>query len=119
MMGTKVLSWERVSGWLTRLILILFLILEASIWLDVLIQPAEYERLIGSEAACGKFESYCSWPAYALGNVPFMALSGLAIIGLLWRGLPRRELMLGALASAICLFLAWKAYSTQLEAALS
>src|SRR5690349_4148031 len=113
-MGSKVsrLSWGRAAGWVTRLILFLFLALEASIWLDVYMQPEEYERLIGSESACGMFESYCSWQAYVLDNVPFMALSGLAIIGLLWRGLPRRELALGVLALVICLYLAWRAYST-------
>jgi len=114
------MSWGRVGGWITRLILILFVSLEVHTWLDILVlQPEEYERLIGSEAACGMFKSYCSWPAFLLDNVPFTAFSILAIIGLLSRGLPRRELILGVLAVAICGYLAWRMYSVQLEAAMT
>jgi hypothetical protein len=91
---------NRIAGWVVRLILILFAALEVEIWLDIFVfQPDEYERLIGSESACGMFESYCSWPAFFLDNVPFIALSILSIIGLLWRSLPRRELVLGMLAT--------------------
>jgi hypothetical protein len=113
------LGWTRLLGWLTRLILILFIALEVEIWLDVfLIQPEEYERLIGSESACGMFESYCSWTAYLLDNVPFIVLAALATIGLLWRGLPRRELVLGIIAIAICGYLGWRVYDVQLNAAM-
>jgi hypothetical protein len=114
------LSWGRIAGWVTRLILILFVAITVEIWLDVFFfEPQEYERLIGSEAACGVAKAYCSWSAFLVDNVPFIALSILAIIGLLWPSRPRRELVLGVLAIAICGYLAWRAYSVQLEAAMS
>lgn len=111
------IGWGRVVGWIARLILMLFIAVEAENWLDILVfQPEEYERLVGSEAGCGVAKSYCSWPAFLLDDSPFVALSMLSIIALLWRGAPRREWTLRALAAVICGFLAWKAYGVHLEA---
>jgi hypothetical protein len=111
---------QRIGGWIARLILALFVALTVYIWLDVLVlRPEEYERLIGGEAGCGKFKAYCSWQAFVLDSVPDFALSILAVVGILWRSLPRRELIIGLLAVAICGYLGWRAYSAQVEAALS
>lgn len=111
---------RRIGEWGTRLVLVLFVFLTVYTWLDVLVlQPEGYERLIGGEAGCGKFKSYCSWRAFVLDSVPDFLLSILAVIGLLWRSLPRRELILGLLAVAICGYLGWRAYSTHVEASLS
>jgi hypothetical protein len=113
-------SWRLVGGWIVRLLLILFIAFEVEIWLDILLfQPEEYERLIGSESACGVAKSYCSWRAFILDNVPLATLSVLSAIALLWRGLPKRELMLGALVVAFCGYLAWRAYGVWLETELS
>jgi hypothetical protein len=109
--------WSRVAGWMARFILMLLIAVEAENWLDILMfQSEEYERLIGSEAGCGVAKSYCSWPAFLLDDSPFVALSVPSMIALLWRGLPRRESALRALAALICGFLAWKAYSVHLKA---
>jgi len=79
--------------------------------LDILVfQPEEYRRLIGSEAGCGVAEAYCSWPSFLLDEAPFAALSILSLMALPWRGLPPRELVLGALAVAICSDVAWRLY---------
>jgi hypothetical protein len=105
---------------IARLILSVFVFLTVYTWLDVLVfQPEEYERLIGGEAGCGKFKSYCSWRAFMLDSVPDFILSILAVIAMTWRSLPRRELMLSLLAMAICGYLGWRAYSTHVEASLS
>ena len=74
--------WSRIGGWIARLILVLAIALEIHTWLDVFVfQPEEYERLIGGESGCGKFKSFCSWPAFVLDQVPFTILSILAAIG--------------------------------------
>jgi len=110
------IGWSRVVGWIARLVLILFIAMEVENWLDILVfQPQEYERLVGSEAGCGVSRSLCSWPAFLLDAVPFVALSILSTMALLSRGLPRREWILRALAVVICSFLTWKAYSVHLE----
>jgi hypothetical protein len=114
------LSWGRVGGWIVRLILVLFIALEVHSWLDILVfKPEEYDRLIGSETACGMFKSYCSWPAFLLDQSPFTAMAILSTIALLWRGLPRRELILGALVVANCGYFAWRAYGIQLDVAMN
>lgn len=118
--GAVIRTVQRIGGWIARLILALFVALTVYIWLDVLVlRPEEYERLIGGEAGCGKFKAYCSWQAFVLDSVPDFALSILAVVGILWRSLPRRELIIGLLAVAICGYLGWRAYSAQVEAALS
>lgn len=118
--GSIAPTMQRVAGWVARLILILFIILTAETWLDVVVfQPEEYERLIGSEAACGKFASYCSWQAFILDSVPDGVLAVLAIVALAWRKVPRRELMLWVLTAAIFAYLAWRAYKTYVEAMTS
>jgi len=100
-----------------RLILVLLIALEMHIWPDIFVfQPEEYERLIGSEAGCGKFESPCSWPAFMLDQVPALALAILSAAAMLWRGLPKRELVLGALVVTFCGYYAWRAYSVRVEA---
>jgi hypothetical protein len=105
------MNWSRLAGWAVRSILVLFIAFDAYLWLDLLIfQPEEYDRLIGSESGCGVVEAYCSWPAFLLNEAPFAALSILSIMALLWRGLPRREFVLGALAVVICAHLGWKLY---------
>jgi len=109
-----------IERWTARLVLALFVLLTAYTWLDVLVlQPEEYERLIGGEAGCGKFRSYCSWRAFVLDSVPDFILSVLAVIGMAWRGVPRRELILNLMAVTICGYLGWRAYSTHVEAILS
>jgi hypothetical protein len=113
-------SWSRIGGWIARLILVFFIALEIHTWLDVFVlQPEEYERLIGGEAGCGKFQAFCSWSAFVLDQIPFTILSFLSAIALLWRSLPRRELILGALAVALLASLAWRVHRTQVEASLS
>lgn len=105
------MNWSRLAGWAVCSILVLFVAFDAYVWLDVLVfQPEEYDRLIGSESGCGVAEAYCSWPAFLLDEAPFAAFSILSIIALLWRGLPRREFALGAIAVAICAYLAWRVY---------
>ncbi len=73
-------------------------------------QREEYERLVGSESACGVVEAYCSWPEFVLDGAPFDALAVLSVIALLWRGLPRREVVLWAIIVAICVYLGWRFY---------
>ena len=112
--SARSLRW--VGGWAVRLTLILFIAIEVEIWLDILVfQPKEYERLIGSESACGVVKSYCSWQAFILDNVPFMALSILSAAALLWRRLPRRELVLDMLAVLVFAYLGWRLYRAQVE----
>jgi hypothetical protein len=41
---------------------------------------------------------------------PFDALAVLAVIALLWRGLPRKEFVLCAIVVAICVYLGWRFY---------
>ena len=107
------IGWRWAGGWIVRLTLILFIAIEVEIWLDILVfQPEAYERLIGSESACGIVKSYCSWQALILDNVPFMALSILSAIALLWRRLPRRELVLGVLVVLVFAYLGWRFYRT-------
>lgn len=121
-MTTKFASvtWRRIGGWIARLILVLFIALDLYIWLDVFVfQPEEYERLIGGEAGCGKVKSYCSWPAFVLDQIPFTILSLLSAIALLWRGLPRRELILGVLVVLVFAYLGWRYHRTQVEASMS
>jgi hypothetical protein len=111
---------QRVAGWIARLILVLFIVLMAELWLDVLVfSPEEYERLIGSEAACGKFAAYCSWRSFLLDMSPDAVLAILAVLLLLWRKLPWREPALGILASAIVVYMAWRVYSTHIEAMMN
>jgi hypothetical protein len=99
-----------------RLILILFIAFEVYTWLDILaLQPAEYERLIGSESACGIVKSYCSWQAFILNDVPFMVLSIMSAVALLWRRLPRRELVLGVLVVLVFAYFAWRVDRAQVE----
>src|SRR5687767_2264980 len=108
------LTWLRIGGWIARLILVLVIALEIHTWLDVLVfQPEEYERLIGGESGCGKFKSYCSWPAFVLDQIPFTILSIVSAIALLWRRLPRRELVLGVLVVLVFAGLGWRFYRTQ------
>lgn len=110
-------GWSRLVGWIARLVLILFIAMEVEEWLDILVfQPEEYERLVGSETGCGIFRSLCSWHAFLLDEAPFAALSIVAAIALLPLRLPKREWAIRALALVICGFLAWKAYSTHIEA---
>jgi hypothetical protein len=111
---------QRIAGWIVRVVLVLFIAMTVHIWLDVLVfDPREYERLIGSESACGKARNYCSWRAFVWDSVPDFIFSVMAIISMLWRSLPRRELMLGLLAGAICCYMGWRVYSAHLEAAMS
>ena len=118
--GTVTSIVRRIGRWIARLIQVLFVYLTIYTWLDVLVlRPEEYERLIGGEAGCGKFKAYCSWRAFVLDSVPDFILSILAVTGMLWRNVPRRELILGLLALTICGYLGWKAYSTHVEASLS
>src|SRR5262245_20698391 len=121
MTGTSAMSGLRwIAGRIVRLILVLFIALEIRTWLDVFVlQPEEYERLIGGESGCGKFQAFCSWSAFVLDQIPFTILSALSVVALLWRRLPRRELTLGLLAVAILAYLAWRMYWTQVEASLS
>lgn len=110
------MSWRRVGGWIVRLVLVLAIVFEVEIWLDILVfQPEEYERLIGSESACGIARSYCSWRAFILDNAPLAALSTLSAIALIWRRLPNRELILFMLVMAVLATFAWRAYRTQVE----
>lgn len=119
-MNLPSVTWRRIGRWIVRVILVLFIALEIRIWLDILvIQPEEYERLIGGEAGCGKFKSFCSWPAFVLDQAPFTILSILSATALLWRRLPRRELILGALVIVIFAYIGWRYYSIQVEASLS
>ena len=114
------LTWLRIGGWIARLILVLVIALEIHTWLDVLVfQPEEYERLIGGEAGCGKFKSFCSWPAFVLDQIPFTILAILSVIALLWRRLPRRELVLSVLVVLSFACLGWRAYWTRVEASMS
>ena len=116
--GVRSLRW--VGAWAVRLTLILFIAIELEIWLDILVlQPEEYERLIGSESACGIVKSYCSWQAFSLDNVPFMALSILSAIALLWRRLPRRELVLAVLVVLVIAYLGWRFYRARVEASMT
>jgi len=113
-------TWRRIGGWIARLILVLFIALDIYSWLDIFVfQPEEYERLIGGESGCGKFESFCSWPAFLLDQAPFTILSVLSAIALLWRRLPRRELFLGALVIVIFAYLGWRYYRIQVEVSMS
>ena len=98
--------WKRVAGWVSRALLVLIVLFEIELWLDALLfNAAEYERLIGSEAACGKFASYCSWNAFFLANLPMSILAVAAIVALLWRALPRREAVLVGLSLAFFTYL--------------
>lgn len=116
-MNLASVTWPRIGAWIVRLILVLAIALETYIWLDAFVfQPEEYERLIGGESGCGKFKSFCSWPAFVLDQVPFTILSILAAIALLWRRLPRRELILGALAVLVIGYLGWRFHSIRVEA---
>jgi hypothetical protein len=109
--------WSRIGGWIARTILVFVIVLEIHTWLDVFVfQPEEYERLIGGEAGCGKFQAFCSWPAFVLDQIPFAVLSILSAIALLWRSLPRRELILGALAVLVIAYLGWRFHSIRVEA---
>jgi hypothetical protein len=102
---------ERIVGWVARLILIAFIALDAYIWVEILVlQREEYDRLVGSESACGVVENYCSWPAFVLDRAPIDALAILAAIALLWRSLPRRELALWTIIAAVCIYLGWRFY---------
>lgn len=103
-----------------RLVLVLAVAFEVEIWLDVLVfQPEEYERLIGSESACGIAKAYCSWRAFILDNVPLAALAILSAIAFLWRRLPQRELVLLVLVMTALVHFAWRAYRTQVETSVS
>ncbi len=116
--ATSTIQW--IGGWIARLVLVLFVFMTIHTWLDVLVlRPEEYERLVGGEAGCGKSKAFCSWRAFVWDSVPDFILSILAVICLLWRNLPRRALAIGLLAVAICGYLAWRAYSTHVEASLS
>jgi hypothetical protein len=120
MLKIGAMGWRRIGGWIVRLILVLAIALEVEIWLDILLfQPDEYERLIGSESACGIAKSYCSWRAFILDNVPFAALSVLSAIALLWRRLPRRELVLCLLVVLVFTYFGWRFYRSQVEASMS
>jgi len=111
---------QRVAGWIARLILVVFIALAAELWLDVFVfDPEEYERLIGSEAACGMFAAYCSWRSFLLDMSPDAVLAILAALALLWRKLPWREAVLGILASAILAYMAWRVYSAHVELTMS
>ena len=101
--------WKRVGGWISRGFLVLFILGVIQSWLDVFVfQPEEYERLIGSESACGVASAYCSWKAYVLDNLPFVILAVLAFVALVGRTLPRREQVLAGLGITICAYLAWR-----------
>lgn len=107
------MAWKRVGGWVSRGFLLLSILAVIESWLDVLVfQTAEYERLIGSEAACGKFQAYCSWKEYVLDGLPFVAFAVAALVALVWRTLPRREQVLAGLCGAIIVYLAWRAFRT-------
>ena len=111
---------RRIAGCIARLILVLLIALEVHTWLDVFVfQPEEYERLIGGESGCGKFQAFCSWSAFVLDQIPFTILSAVSVVALLWRRLPRRDLILGLLAVAVLAYLAWRMYWTQVEASMS
>lgn len=106
------MKWRWIAGWIVRSILIAFVALNAYGWLRILVlQREEYDRLVGSESACGIVEGYCSWPAFVLHGAPLDAPAILALVALLWRGLPRRDFVLWAIVVAICLHLAWRFYS--------
>ena len=70
------MKWRWFAGWIVRSILIVFIALDAHRWLRILvIQREEYERLVGSESACGIVAGYCSWPAFVLHGAPLDALA--------------------------------------------
>ena len=105
------MNWKRLVAWLVRSFLVLFIAINAYGWLDILVlQREEYERLVGSESACGIAEAYCSWAAFIWRGAPFDALAVLSAVALLWRGLPRRETVLRAIVLVICIYLVWTAY---------
>ena len=113
-------TWPRIGGWIVRVILVLVIALDIRVWLDVFVfEPEEYERLIGGESGCGKFKSFCSWPAFVLDQVPFTVLSILSATALLWHRLPRRELILGALVIVIFAYLGWRYYRIQVGVSMS
>lgn len=103
----KMSYWRRGLGWLVRLFLVLFIVLVASIWTDLVVEAETYDRLFGSEYACYLSKNYCSWSDYTLSLVPHSLLAIAAAVALAWRRLRRREAILNALAVMVLLFLAW------------
>jgi hypothetical protein len=65
------------------------------------------------------FAAYCSWRSFLLNMSPDAVLAVLAGLALLWRKLPRREPVLGILASAIVIYMAWRVYSVHVESMMS
>jgi hypothetical protein len=69
----SVATWKHVGGWVSRGFLALLILFEIEHWLDILVFDAkEYERLIGSESACGVASAYCSWTDFILYNAPLV-----------------------------------------------
>jgi hypothetical protein len=96
--------------------LVLVIAADIRLWLDIFVfQPEEYERLIGGESGCGKFKAFCSWQAFVLDQVPFAVLAILSAAALLWRRLPRRELILSTLVIVTIAYLGWRYYWSQVE----
>ena len=114
-MQVRVHDWRRSLGWLVRLLLVFFVILFASIWLDLLIEAATYDRLFGSEHACAISTDYCSWGNYMRALMFPSALAVAALIGLAWRRLPGREAFLCTLTIVVALFLASEALETHFQ----
>jgi hypothetical protein len=79
----SVAIWKRVGGWVSRGFLALLILFEIEYWLDILVfDVKEYERLIGSESACGVASAYCSWTDFILYNAPLIALAAAAFVAL-------------------------------------
>ena len=113
----SVAAWKRIGGWVSRGFLALLILFMTQYWLDILVfDPGEYERLIGSEAACGVAGAYCSWTAFVLYNAPLMALAVAASGALVWRTMPRREQVLAALAIVTCIYVVGRASKSGLAA---
>lgn len=111
-MQIKMHYWQHGFGWLVRLLLVLFVVLFASVWGDLLLDGETYDRLFGSEHACSISTDYCSWGNYMRALIFPTVIAFVMVIGLAWRRMPGRETVLYTLAIVAAVYLAGEVLET-------
>ncbi len=96
-----------------QLLLLGFALIIVYLWLDsFILSPAVYDRMVGSEAACGISWAYCSWRDYVWSLLTDTALAVAGIVAFAWRRLKSRVWALRFLALVVLCKLGWQAADT-------
>lgn len=92
-----------------QLLLLGFALIIAYLWLDsFILNKAVYDRMVGSEAACGISWAYCSWRDYVWSLLTDTGLALAGIVAFAWRRLKGSAWALRSVALIVFCKLGWQ-----------